>query len=265
MPHQRFESFGVHLNFVSDDTNLLKEATDYARSSLLGHFRLLDNGHDDLTFELRRSGRNYLLDRNGVEVSRGPTRKTFLKYFEAVVRLSVAEFSPDLVFLHAGCVSWRGRGLVLPANSFQGKSTLVSELVRAGAEYYSDDFAILDQKGRVHPFARKISMRTREAKYSQYELDPISFGGVIGHRPVPVGMVFLTTFRPRSHWKPRIFTRGEGILHTVPFTLPMNRAPERSLKALKRLAQNAIIATSDRGDARRTAKLLLNFFDLNVK
>jgi hypothetical protein len=30
----------------------------------------------------------------------------------------------------------------------------VAELVRAGATYYSDEFAVLDSRGRVHPFPR---------------------------------------------------------------------------------------------------------------
>ena len=32
-------------------------------------------------------------------------------------------------------------------------------LLRAGATYYSDEYALLDESGRVHPFARKLSLR----------------------------------------------------------------------------------------------------------
>ena len=67
----------------------------------------------------------------------------------------VANYAPDRVFVHAGVVAWRGRALVLPGTSFAGKTTLVAELVRAGAIYYSDEYAVLDEQGRVHPYSAR--------------------------------------------------------------------------------------------------------------
>ena len=265
MPNEFFESYGAHIEFSSPDEGLLAAGIARVRSSLLGNLRPIPAGKNDVVFEIKKVGRKYLLKRNGDELTWGESRKSFLKYFEAVVRLSVAEFSPELVFLHAGVVGWQGKGIVLPADSYQGKSTLVSELVRLGAEYYSDDFAIADARGHVHPFPRAISMRARDASGTPYELHPSSMGAVIGDRPIQIGMVFLTKYRPHARWRPRVLSLGEGVLQTVPFTLPINRAPERSLQVLNRIARNAIIATSDRGDARRTARLLLDFFDSRGK
>jgi len=265
MLNECFESYGVHIRFSSPDKKLLTAAIDRVRISLLGNLREIRCAQDHVAFKISRVGRYYVLERDGEELTRGTTQKSFLKYFEAVVRLSVAEFAPDLVFLHAGAVSWKGKGILLPADSFQGKSTLVSELVQLGAEYYSDDFAILDHKGLVHPFPRAISMRMRGGDYKPYEVDPSSIGAVIGDRPVPIGLVFLTKYRARARWQPRILSLGEGVLQTVPFTLPINRAPQRSLQVLNRVAQNAIIASSDRGDARRAATFLLDFFETHQK
>jgi len=56
-------------------------------------------------------------------------------------------------------VAWRGRAILLPGRSYVGKSTLVMELVRAGAVYYSDEYAVLDARGRVHPFAQPVALR----------------------------------------------------------------------------------------------------------
>ena len=63
------------------------------------------------------------------------------------------------VFLHAGVIGWRDRAFVFPGPSFAGKSTLIAELVRAGATYYSDEYAVVDEDGRVHPYARALQMR----------------------------------------------------------------------------------------------------------
>jgi hypothetical protein len=73
--------------------------------------------------------------------------------------IHVAEYAPDLVFIHSGAVAWQDRALLLPGQSHAGKSTLVAELVRAGATYYSDEFALLDCEGKVHPFTRDLRMR----------------------------------------------------------------------------------------------------------
>ena len=71
----------------------------------------------------------------------------------------VAEEARRGVFVHAGVVGWKGRALVLPGKSGAGKTTLVAELIRAGATYYSDEYAVLDERGRVHPYARPLAVR----------------------------------------------------------------------------------------------------------
>src|SRR5215210_719040 len=110
-----------------------------------------------------------------------------LDAFAADVQLHVAERARRRVFVHAGAVGWRGRAILLPGRSFSGKTTLVAELVRAGATYYSDDYAVLDGRGRVHPFPRPLSIRP-EGGYVQERLPVEAIGGRAGEAPVPVGL-----------------------------------------------------------------------------
>jgi uridine kinase len=42
-------------------------------------------------------------------------------------------------------------GIAIPGRSFSGKTSLVTALVRAGAVYYSDEFAVIDRDGLVRP------------------------------------------------------------------------------------------------------------------
>ena len=48
---------------------------------------------------------------------------------------------------------------MIPGSSFSGKTTLVRALVDAGAVYYSDEFAALDETGRVFRYAKWLSVR----------------------------------------------------------------------------------------------------------
>jgi hypothetical protein len=55
---------------------------------------------------------------------------------ESWAQLTVATVAEGLVFVHVGVVGWRNRAIVIPGRSLSGKSTLVLELVGAGADYY---------------------------------------------------------------------------------------------------------------------------------
>src|SRR5262249_36246454 len=107
-----------------------------------------------------RSGKSrYAVYVNGALLMWSTTSEACLRTFEADVQLHVAEMAPERVFVHAGVVAYQGRGILLPGRSFAGKSTLVRELVQAGAQYYSDEYAVLDADGAVHPYPRPLSIR----------------------------------------------------------------------------------------------------------
>ena len=56
-------------------------------------------------------------------------------------------------------VGWHGRAILVPGHSFQGKSTLVQAFVAAGALYFSDELALIDGAGQVHPYPRPMMLR----------------------------------------------------------------------------------------------------------
>lgn len=99
------------------------------------------------------------LFRDGEYVFSSADREDFLDFTTGQIRLIVAEFAVGRVFLHAGVVGWNGRAVIVPASSFSGKTTLVAELIKKGALYYSDEYAVLDENGLVYPFPKKLSVR----------------------------------------------------------------------------------------------------------
>jgi hypothetical protein len=240
----------------------LQRAVERATSALLGNLEPVDHMDPDVIFEIVKTSGKLTLFRNREPFSSPSDRaKTFFHFFDNILRISVAEYAKNLVFLHAGVVGAGKRAILLPAQSFKGKSTLVTELVRAGANYYSDDFAILDEHGLVHAFPRMISMRACDGQFTPYEVPHQEIGpGPEG--AIPVGMIFLTEYRFRARWRPQVLSRGAGVLATLPFALQIQRDPELCLRVLNKVATSAIIAKSERGDASRTAKLLLEFLEM---
>lgn len=262
-----FESFGVRVTIESNNDDVLKKASDVARLALLDKLEVIENHSVDLGYRfgvgLDAKGTFYLFQ-NGEQTNHTELEFNFFKYFNSMLRLIVAENAKDRVFVHAGVVGWKGKAVVLPASSHRGKTTLVAELIQSGAEYYSDEYAILDYLGLVHPFPRDLTVRSPEAELYEASVSPRSMGAKIGEVPISVGAVLLTEYREDSKWKPEIVKVGEGILQTIPHTIPIHADTKFSLQVLNIAFKRAIIAKSFRGDAKTEVVDILSFLDKHL-
>jgi hypothetical protein len=158
--------------------------------------------------------------------------------------------------VHAGAVAWRGQGIVLPGRSFAGKSMLVAALLRAGATYYSDEFAVLGPDGRLHPYARPISLRDADGAGSR-ELAAGEFGARAGEEPVPVGLIALTRYEPDATWVPRECTPGEGLIGLMVNTPATRERAEAIMPVLRAAVADARVLEGPRGDATAAAPAFL--------
>ena len=178
---------------------------------------------------------------------------------ESEMRFSVAAGAQGRTFVHAGVVGWRGHAILVPGRSRSGKTTLVAELVKSGALYYSDEFAVLDGRGRVHPFAKSLSIR--EGGCARHEVvrrrRAEELGGSCGEQPLPVGLVVLASYRPGAEWRPATLTRGQAVLEMLAHTVPARLRPEASLAALERAVACATVLRGERGAASEVAARLL--------
>jgi hypothetical protein len=164
----------------------------------------------------------------------------------------VARLARPEVFVHAGVVAVAGRAILLPGRSGAGKTTLVRALVAAGATYYSDEYAVLDREGRVHPYARRPSVRVRAG---QKKRAPVPRRR--GRAGVPVGLVVETRWRPDARWAPEPLSAGERVLALLANTVPARDRPAEVLAVLARATGRARGFRSDRGPAGRVARALL--------
>lgn len=184
-----------------------------------------------------------------------------LRVFENDVQIHVAETSPDYVFVHAGVVGWRDRAILVPGRSFTGKTTLVSALLRLGATYYSDEYAVLDAEGLVHPYARPLSVRApglqRPGSDAPTRCSAGALGARIGSAPLPVGLVVVTGYERGAEWRPRTASPGQGAMALLDNTVPARYAPQRALETVGRAACDAMILIGARGDAETAARDIL--------
>lgn len=204
-----------------------------------------------------RSGRRpfHILFGNAEQLARSHDLGLLAETFEREMQLALAQAARRKVFVHAGVVGWRGRAILIPGRTFTGKSTLVRELVRAGAVYYSDEYAVLDDKGRVYPFARPLALRNE--KLVNEKLSFRDLGGPVGSKSIPVGTILVAKYRAGAKWRPQALTPGIGTLALLANTVTARSGQPLVLEVLSRVAMNARILKSARGEAREFAPQLL--------
>jgi hypothetical protein len=197
---------------------------------------------------ITHDGLEYLLMRDETVLARSDLNVT-LHVFDAQLRAYIAQFSPNHIFVHAGTVGYRGRAIVIPGRSFSGKTTLVAELVRAGATYYSDEYAVLDESGLVHPYAKPLSIRGNTAVGTRHDVE--SLGGTAGTEPLPLGVIVFTQYLPGATWEPQQLSSGELVLAMLANTVPAQDRPEETMHALRAAVDGsgAIGLQGDRGEA----------------
>ncbi len=256
-----FKSFGLIVRLESNRRELLNSIEQTARKALLDDIEIIENVRADRVFGIAEDEDGYIhLYKDGVYSHHSSDADQVLELFVRHLRVFIAGWARDTVFVHAGVVEWKGKAIVIPADSGKGKTTLVLELVKLGAGYFSDEYAVLDAHGLVHPFARDLSVREPGRVWSEKNGIPIeNFGGRKGKGPVPIGWVILAEFEENATWEPQRLTHGEGVIHIVQHTITLPEFPEFSMKVLKLALESAIILKGSRGDACGTAKNILSF------
>jgi hypothetical protein len=177
-----------------------------------------------------------------------------LALLNSQIRLFVAIETTDWIFVHAGVVALDGRALILPGASFSGKTTLVGALVEAGASYYSDEYAVFDLEGCVHPYSRRLAMRTEGGTE---HLDVSELGGAVAEEKAKPALVAVTRYRPGGEWQPRRLSVGQGVTALLSNAVAAELRPQESLQALTLGMRGAAVLEGDRGEAGEAAAALL--------
>lgn len=264
-----FQSFGVKIGVKAESHTDLEKIYDLLEKVFPNGLETVDEREIEYHFLIKSNNEGLLeLYRNNERVIEGVNPEFFFEMAESQIRITVAEFAVGKVFLHAGVVGWKGRAIVIPAQSFSGKTTLVAELVKKGALYYSDEYAVLDAEGYAHPFPKWLSMRGIIDDYTQLDCSVESIGGIAGTKPIPIDLVLIAKYnadkKAPKKWKPRVLSPGQGIMEILPHTLPIRNNPHFVLKVLNCLTSRAIIVKSERGDAEQFAETLLDYFEAKM-
>ncbi len=263
--HQLFiESYGVKIAITANKAEAIEKVRKILDAYLPDCYVEIEAGETPHRFRLRwnPSGIDSFY-KNDKKLYSAERREKLLENFGSTVRRTVAEFAVGRVFIHSGVVSWKGKAIVIPSKSLGGKTSLTAALIRCGALYYSDEYAILDADGCVYPFPKKLSVRETSDHRVQVERSVDELGGRAATEKTRIGMFLLTRYKPHARWNPKRLTPAKGILEIINHTVPIRTNPGFVLEVLNRAAQEAVVVKSNRGDVSKSARLILDFFEEN--
>ncbi|MCP4959092.1 MAG: hypothetical protein GY925_07460 [Actinomycetia bacterium] len=236
----RFEAPQPHLDAIAEGLAFANPVTTSARPAVT--YTAITDG-DGLRYERRDPGRPPDPARVG---------KTTARVLDDL-HLSVALHSRAGVFVHAGVVGWNDRAILLPGRSRWGKSTLVEALVRAGAQYLSDEYAILLPNGRIQSYPRPIHLRT---PHGPMLLDPRSIG-TVAPRSYPPSIVVLTRYESGANWNPEVLTPASAALAVFDSMVVAAVIPERAMGSAATLVRQIVAVHSLRDEAASTVPAIL--------
>ncbi len=157
--------------------------------------------------------------------------------------------------VHAGAIVFGGSAILIAGPSHAGKSSMVAELLRRGATYLSDEYALIDSDGLVHPYPRPLLLRngsTHQIPTLPNELNA-SFAGA----PVSVGWILSLEYQAGATWRVQNVPQSEGwmiLLRNTPHTLA--QSPSMT-EVFRRAVAGARCYAGHRGDVVPAADQIL--------
>jgi len=202
----------------------------------------------------------YRLHCDGIDISTLADEVMLLSRLRQEVDNTVARRSRRWLFVHAAVVGWRGRAIVIPGRSYSGKTSLAAALVRRGAVYCSDEFALLDETGAVHAYRRAPGFREPQPPGQGLRLlrDDLPL------RPLPVALVLSTTYQAGLNWRPTVLQGTRAVLPLIDNAVLAREAAESLLERVARMAPGLVTLQGPRGDAAEVAARTLDLVDAAV-
>lgn len=184
-----------------------------------------------------------------------PPRECLVQLQQAVDEYVISH-ATGFTFIHAGVIGLNGVAALLVGSSGHGKSTLVAELISsARAIYYSDEYAAIDEQGRLHPYPRALLVR--EGRPDQRPVAARDLGAKVADGPADVRLILNLPYQEGAQTRMDPVGQSQGLrllLENTPHVLEDSPA---LFKQLTRVAGGARSFVGVRGEAADAADAIL--------
>ncbi len=192
----RVRAFGCTIDVVSEG----REARAFLERYVFPPLPREEAGPDlpDITLHLVQAAGQFHLSVNDVAVGSSDRPKELAAKLINAIDETVIQRIKRLYAVHAGAILIGGRGMLLPGGTHAGKSSLVGELLRRGARYFSDEYALIDSAGLVHSYPRPLLMRNGTPK--QLPVLPEECNSSVAEAPAPVRWILSLEYHAGGSW-----------------------------------------------------------------
>ena len=202
------EAFGVHFRLTARCANACTTLDKYAFPWL----RRVEAkaGRPDLDLSIDQAAGEFRLAVDDQVVATADEPQGLVRALIQVLDETVVQRWTTLRPVHAGVVARDGHALLFPGASHAGKSALVTEFLRRGATYFSDEYALIDANGYVHPYPRPLLVR--DGGDEQHPLLAHALNAPVGDAPLPLGWIFAIAYKPENSWSITAMSQGEALM-----------------------------------------------------
>jgi hypothetical protein len=214
-----------------------------------------ENEEADLSLWLEQTAGRFELSAGGVAIASASEAVRLAPAVVRVVDEAVIRQLKDLRALYAGVVAWDDRALLLPGPGYAGKTSLVAELLRRGATYYSDEYAAIDGEGKVHPYPGPLLLR--DGRPDPIAALPKEFGSHAGTGPARVNWIIGVRYEPDKAWNVTAVPQSEGVMMLLQNTPHVWARTPDLLDKLQRAVEKANCFAGTRGETADAAEEIL--------
>ena len=202
------EAFGAHFRLTAGCADACATLDQYAFPWLK---RVATKaGKPDVAIRIDQAAGEFRLLANDALVATAAEPLGLVRALIQVLDETVVRRLTALRAIHAGTVMYGDRVLLFPGASHAGKSSLVREMVRRGATYFSDEYALVDAEGLVHPYPRPLLVR--DGGPEQHPVLARELEARIGDAPAPLGWIFALAYSKESEWSVAPVSQGEALM-----------------------------------------------------
>jgi hypothetical protein len=123
----------------------------------------------------------------------------------------------------------------------------------SGWEYWSDEYALVDRAGLVHPYPRALVLRSVDG--TMRAIPAAARRASTGRGAAPVRLIVRLNYDPAARWSLRRLAQSEMILELLKNT-PQSMTEVEMAAPLARLAAGAACYAGTRGEATEAVERL---------
>jgi hypothetical protein len=218
--------------------------------------RIVDaSGTPDLFIRVLQSEGKFQLRVDDSLVATAPAAMNLVTDLIRVLDEAIVQRVKSLHAVHAGAVEWKGRVLLLPGGTHSGKSSLVAELLRQGATYFSDEYALIDSEGLAHAYPRPLLLRN--GRPEQVPVLAEECNAAIGNAPAPVGWILSLVYDSTGSWDVEPVPQSVALLNLLRNTPQVLADSPEMLAGFHRAVAHASCFAGGRADAVEAAGEIL--------